>query len=110
MYKDLRSVLADVIACQAVWYLRTLVCAPSLTTHQAPDTIEGLTLSVSIQHGRPEEFEMRSTRPGIDGQIWQLWKLACPHANRLYAMYIVSIRRVPMGTTWVYFPEVEIRA
>ncbi len=93
--------------------MKTLVRhgAPSLDSyHASPDTTEGLTLSVSIQHGRPEEFEMRSTRPGIDGRIWQLWKLACPNANPLNAMYIVSIRRAPMGTTWVYFPEIEIRA
>ena len=56
------------------------------------------------------EFETRSTKPGIDGEIWRLWKATCPNVNHLDALHIVSIRRFQVSGRWVYFPEVEIRS
>ncbi|PIL28378.1 hypothetical protein GSI_09529 [Ganoderma sinense ZZ0214-1] len=85
-YTDLHDLLADILACQAVWFMRTL-------------------------WDRPGVVERLAAAHSIDAQIWQLWKRACGSSTDDYlkALYIVSIRRMKSGNTWAYFPEVEIR-
>ncbi|KAM5544904.1 hypothetical protein V8D89_001802 [Ganoderma adspersum] len=87
LYTNLHDVLADILACQAVWYVRTL-------------------------WGHPEVAERASGHPGPDGQVWQVWRWACRHptVDFLDTLYIVSIRRMRVANTWAYFPEVEIRS
>ncbi|KAM5544907.1 hypothetical protein V8D89_001805 [Ganoderma adspersum] len=86
-YTNLHDVLADILACQAVWYVRTLC-------------------------GRPEVAERAGRYPGPEGQVWQAWRSACHHpgVDFLDTLYIVSIRRMRVSNTWAYFPEVEIRS
>ncbi|KAI1792065.1 hypothetical protein LXA43DRAFT_359274 [Ganoderma leucocontextum] len=86
MYKDLRGVLADVVACQVVWYLKYLA-------------------------GRWETLEKGIKQPGMCGQFWAAWRAAAPNFNHLDALYIVSIRKYQgANRTIVYFPEIEIRS
>ncbi|KAM5544897.1 hypothetical protein V8D89_001795 [Ganoderma adspersum] len=85
-YKDLHDILADVIACQVVWYLRVL-------------------------RGRSDVVERACAYPGLCGDVWRLWQRACGrYVDYLDALYIVRIRRMLVADTWAYFPEVEIRS
>ena len=80
----------------------------------SPTTTEELTLflSCSLQWQRPEVAERASQHPGPDGEVWQEWRWACrhPEVDFLDTLYIMSIRRTWTASTWVYFPEVEIRS
>ncbi|KAM5544893.1 hypothetical protein V8D89_001791 [Ganoderma adspersum] len=86
-YTTLHDILADILACQAVWYVKVL-------------------------RGNREAAERASERPGADGDVWKVWRWACRHpgVDFLDTLYIVSIRRMRVSNTWAYFPEVEIRS